>query len=102
MVMVTVAFGSNGLPSATPPAAEPAFEFPLEPLLELEEQAAPAVAMPAAVTSATTVRDALCFIRFTPESMDREVPCRCHPACRERTAANNRLQESDEKSKEHD
>jgi hypothetical protein len=83
--------------------AEPFVE---EPLLELEEQAAPAMAIPATVTSATTVRVAVRFMRFTPSFVGwgGAVPQRRREssACREGTAVNRWLQESDEKSKEYD
>src|SRR4051812_10398777 len=103
MLMVTVAPGSSGLPSATPSAELPPFAA-LSPFgeLELDEHAAPVMPIPAATTSATTVRDPLRFMRVTPDSMDGDVPCRCHPACGKGTAVNRGLQECDGRLKEHD
>jgi hypothetical protein len=72
------------------------------PELVLEEQAAPAMAIPAAVTSATIVREALRCMRFTPSSRCWGGALPQSSACREGTAVNSALQESDEKSKEHD
>ena len=67
--LLVAAFESGQLPVAefkSTPSAELPEPLDEEPLLEEEEQAAPAMAIPAAVTSATIVRDVLRFMRFTP------------------------------------
>jgi hypothetical protein len=60
------------------------------------------MAIPAAVTSATIVREALFLMRFTPSFGVWGGAVPQSSACREGTAVNSPLQEFDEKSKEHD